>query len=150
MTKPSAKRPKMRAYSSGSGIIWLLTITRTAPLDCAAKLGAPTAARLLKVPVKKSPMGLVDNARAHPRGRIPTRIRQTASRNPNSYGISIGSIIIQEEVGNGSVAATDDDRQSVGGVVGERRYHATNSRRSGSHRIDVVGIRAGKQGKSSH
>ena len=53
-TKPSAKRPKMRAYSSGSGMTWLLTTTRN-PLVFAAK---KPPENLLKVPAWKSPMGL--------------------------------------------------------------------------------------------
>ena len=45
------------AYSSGSGMTWLLTITRMEPLEFAAKLG--DVDELLKVPAKKSPMGLL-------------------------------------------------------------------------------------------
>ena len=32
----------------------------------------------------------------------------------------------------------------IGGVVGKRRSRAPNSRRSGSHRLDVYGVGAGK------
>ena len=56
MTKPKAKRLKMRAYSSGSGMVWRLMTTRTEPPEFAAKKGL--GLRLLKVPVWKSPIGL--------------------------------------------------------------------------------------------
>ncbi len=47
-------------------------------------------------------------------------------------------------MGNGSAADADGD----GGVVGKRRPRAApNSRRSGFHRSNVVGIGTGKQGR---
>ena len=60
MTKPRANKANTNAYSSGSGMTWLLTMIRTEPLDCAAKRGFPLLPlpRLFKVPAKKSPIGL--------------------------------------------------------------------------------------------
>ena len=50
-------------------------------------------------------------------------------------------------MGDGSAAAADSDGRRVGGIVGKRRPRAPNSRRSGSHRFDVVGVGTGKQGR---
>ena len=44
------------AYSSGSGMIWVLKTTRIEPEEFAANVPVPD--RLLKVLAKKSPMGL--------------------------------------------------------------------------------------------
>ena len=46
----------MRAYSSGSGMTWLLTTTRTEPLEFAAN---QALGLLRNVPAKKSPIGLL-------------------------------------------------------------------------------------------
>ncbi len=90
--------------------------------------------------------GFVDNARPHPSGRIPAGIRQTASRDPNPHIISIGSII-QEEVGNGSAAAADEDPQSVGGAGGKGDVGFAASGNSRQPRVPVCSIGAGKQGR---
>ena len=138
MTKPSAKRAKTMAYSSGSGMMALWMVTWM-PFNNVSK-GSSTIVSSRKEVAD----GFAEDAGARPSGRIPGGIRQSAPGNPNPHIISIG-IIIQEEVGNGSVATADGDGGRVGGVVGKRRPRAPNSRRSGFHRLDVASIGSGKQ-----
>ena len=86
----------------------------------------------------------VDYARTCPSRRIPGGIGQTASRDANPNVVRFTAIFIHKKMGNGSAAAADGDGRRVSGVVGKRRSRAPNSRRSGSHRLNVVGVRTGK------
>ena len=85
--------------------------------------------------------------RTYPSRRISARIGQIASRDANPHIISIGSIIIHEKMENGSVAAADSDGRRVRGAGGKSDVGSASARNSGSYRSDVIGIRAGKQGR---
>ena len=61
MTNPSANKPKTSAYYSVSEMMALLTVIRTDPLEKAPNQGTHELPVLIlwKIPVKKSPMGLL-------------------------------------------------------------------------------------------
>ena len=90
--------------------------------------------------------GFVDDAGAHPSHRIPAGIGQSASRNTNPQVICGAAILIQKKMGNGSANAADGDGGRVGGAGGKKVCRGA-SRNSGSHRVDVIGIGAGEQGR---
>ena len=50
-------------------------------------------------------------------------------------------------MGNGSAAAADGDGRRVGGAGGKSDVGSAATGNSGSHRSDVVGVGAGKQGR---
>ena len=94
--------------------------------------------------------GFVQNAGAHPSRSLPAGIGEIAgSGDTNSQVISTGIIIIQPKVGNGLavVPVVDSNGRGVGGAGGKGDVGSAAARNSGSHRSDVVGIRAGEQGR---
>ena len=98
----------------------------------------------IESPRKEIANGFVDYARTYPSGRISGGIGQTASRDANPNVVRFTTIFIHKKVRNGSAAAADGNGGGVGVVVGKRRPRAPNSRRSGSHRLNVVGVRTRK------
>ncbi len=90
--------------------------------------------------------GFVQNTRTRPSRGIPCGIGQSASGDANPYVVVVG-IIVHEKMGNASAAAGDGDGRRVGGIGGKSDVGSAASRNSGSHRNDVVSIRAGKQGR---
>ena len=90
--------------------------------------------------------GFADDAGAHPSRSIPAGIVQSTSRDANPHVIS-SVIIIQEKMGNGSAATASGDGRRVGGAGGKGDVGSAASGNSGSHRVDVYGVGARKQGR---
>ena len=91
--------------------------------------------------------GLVDQSGAHPGRRGSAGIGQIAPGDTNSKVICSTTILIHKKVRDGSAAAANSDGRSVGGASGKSDVGSAAARNSGSHRIDVYGISAGKQGR---
>ena len=89
----------------------------------------------------------VDDAGAHPSRRLPGRIRQSTSGDTNPQVVVVAGIIVHKKMGNGSVAAGNGDGRGVGGAGGKGDVGSASARNSGSHRSNVVGVGAGKQGR---
>ena len=95
---------------------------------------------------KEVPDRFVDDAGAHPSGRIIDGIGQTASRDANPHLIKSG-IILHKKMGNGSAAAADGYGRRIGGAGGKDDVGFAASGNSGQHRVPVCSIGAGKQGR---
>ena len=128
-------------------MIWLLTTIRTALLEDAKR--GDRFSLLLKVPVIKSPMGLLMMPDPVQAEEVLEELGEIAtSRNTNPHVIFITWILIQVKAANGSAAAADSDGRRVGGSGGESDVGSAAAPNSGSHRSDVFGVGTGSKGES--